>query len=198
MAKGLTVFAIKAAKAKARATGQRVPKGDGRGLFYIALPSGDDSWVQHVRVHGEQVKVTNKEPGLGIAGARKWSATIREKAARGIDPREETKAAKAKAQGAAANTLRAIADVHLDREEKAKRLRTIGQRRATLERLVYPRLGDRPIADIKRSEIIRLLDQVEDDRGARRADEDLATVRRIMAGQAARDDQVPSPIVAGR
>lgn len=196
MAKGLTVFAIKAAKAKARATGKRVPKKDGRGLFYVALPSGDESWVQYFRVRGTKqlAKITSKEPALGIPGARTWGAKIREKAALGIDPREEKKAANAKAQDAAANTLRAIAEEYLGRNKK---LRTIGQRRATLERLIYPKLGDRPIASIKRSEIVRLLDHVEDTRGARMADEVLAVIRKIMDWHAKRDDDFRSPIVRG-
>src|SRR6266567_6232744 len=84
MAKGLTVFAIKAAKAKARTTGRRVPKKDGRALFYVAFPTGGESWVQYFRVRGskELAKITLKEPGTGIAGARRWGSEIREKAAR--------------------------------------------------------------------------------------------------------------------
>jgi integrase len=199
MAKGLTVFAIKAAKAKAKAAGKRVSIKDGRALFYVALPTGGESWVQYFRVRGckELAKITLKEPGAGIAGARKWGADIREKAARGIDPRKEKKAARSKAQEAAANTLRAVADTYLVREEKAKRLRTIGQRRATLERLIYPRLGSRPIADIRRSDVVKLLDHIEDERGARMADEALAVVRRIMDWHAKRDDEFCSPIVRG-
>jgi integrase len=197
MAKGLTVFAIKAAKAKAKTTGKRVPKKDGRGLFYLALPSGDESWVQYFRVRGTSklAKVTNKEPSLGIAGARMWGAGIREQAARGIDPRQEKKDAKGKAQEAAANTLRAVAETYLKRE--GKKLRTIGQRQATLERLIYPKLGDRPIGEIKKSDIVRLLDQVEDNRGARMADEVLSVIRRIMGWHATRDDDFRSPIVRG-
>ena len=199
MAKGLTVFVIKAAKATAKATGKRVPKKDGRALFYVALPTGGESWVQYFRVRGtkELAKITLKEPGVGIAGARKWGAEIREKAAHGIDPREEQKAAMAKAKDAAANTLRAVGNTYLAREEKAKRLRTIGQRRATLERLIYPRLGHKPIAEIKRSDLVQLLDRIEDERGARMADEALAVIRRIMDWHSRRDDEFRSPIVRG-
>jgi site-specific recombinase XerD len=197
LAGGLTVFAIKAAKVKARATGKRVAKKDGRALFYVALPSGGESWVQYFRVHQTKglAKVTLKEPGIGIAGARKWAAEIRDKAARGIDPREEKKDARSKAKHAAASTLRTVAEQYLKRE--TKRLRTINQRQATLERLILPRLGDRPIAEIKRSEIVRLLDQVEDDRGARMADEVLAVVRKVMGWHATREDEFRSPIVRG-
>jgi integrase len=194
MARGLTVFAIKAAKAKARATGQRVQKGDGRGLFYIALPTGGESWVQYFRIRKQLAKVTNKEPGLGLAGARKWAADVRERAARGVDPRDEKRVAKVKARAAAANTLLAVAEEYLGRHKK---LRTVGQRKATLDRLIYPKLGDQPISDIKRSEIVRLLDRVEDERGARMADEVLAVIRRIMAWHATRDDEFRSPIVRG-
>ena len=42
-----------------------------------------------------------------------------------------------------------------------------------LERLVYPKFATRQIGDIKRSEIIRLLDKIEDDNGPVMADRTL-------------------------
>src|SRR5262249_10889706 len=71
------------------------------------------------------------------------------------------------------------------------------QRRNTFERLVYPMLGDRPIGEIKRSDIVRLLDRVEDKHGKRSADVVLAAVRRLMNWHATRDDEFRSVLVRG-
>jgi integrase len=69
--------------------------------------------------------------------------------------------------------------------------------RATLERLVYPALGPCPINEIKRSEIVQLLDNIEDERGPAMANQTLAILRRIMNWHSARSDDFRSPIVRG-
>jgi hypothetical protein len=61
-------------------------------------------------------------------------------------------------------------------ERESKRLRTAGQRKSILERLVYPAFGNRPIGDIKRTEIVDLLDQIEDQKGGRAAEMTLAVL----------------------
>jgi integrase len=66
-----------------------------------------------------------------------------------------------------------------------------------LERLVYPRLGDRPINEIRRSDVVRLLDAIENDNGAVMADQTLAFLRRVFNWHASRSDDFSSPIVRG-
>jgi integrase len=62
---------------------------------------------------------------------------------------------------------------------------------------VYKQLGSRPIDDIRRSDIVSLLDRIEDESGPVMADRTLATVRRIMNWHASRSDEFRSPIVRG-
>jgi integrase len=76
-------------------------------------------------------------------------------------------------------------------------LRTVADRRATFERLIYPGLGNRQIGEIKRSEIVRLLDKIEDQRGPRMASLALAYLRKVFNWHATRDDDFLSPIVRG-
>jgi integrase len=66
-----------------------------------------------------------------------------------------------------------------------------------LERLVYPPLGARQIDEIRRTDIVRLLDNIDDTCGPVMADRTLATVRRIMNWHAGRSDRFLSPIVRG-
>jgi integrase len=64
-------------------------------------------------------------------------------------------------------------------------------------RLVYPVMGARPIEDIRRSDIVRLLDRIEDNNGPVMADLTLAYIRRVMNWHASRSDEFRSPIVRG-
>jgi hypothetical protein len=128
---------------------------------------------------------------------------------RGRDPGKERRAEVHKAEQAAENTLKAIAEEYLtrvcgmERDAKGKatfkggRLRTAAEREVMLTRLVYPKLGAHPIGDIKRSDIVRLLDKIDDENGPVMADRTLAMVRKIMNWHALRSDEFRSPILPG-
>jgi integrase len=88
-----------------------------------------------------------------------------------------------------------VAENSLARE--GKKLRSLDERRATLERLIYPKLGARQIDDIRRSDVVALLDKIEDERGPVMADRALALVRKIFNWHASRSDTFESPIVKG-
>ena len=60
-----------------------------------------------------------------------------------------------------------------------------------------PEWSGRDLASIKRSDITKMLDHIEDEHGARQADYALDIVRRICNWQATRDDNYASPIVRG-
>ena len=118
------------------------------------------------------------------AKARDWLALI----SAGTDPKVREAARRA-------DTFSAICEEYFRRDGKA--LRTVASRRRAIERLVYPSLGARPIDSIKRSEIIRLLDGIEDGSGPVMADRTLAAIRKIMNWHASRSDDFRSPIVRG-
>src|SRR5262245_5487678 len=145
------------------------------GLRLVVQPSGARSWCIRYRRPGSRrtAKLTiGSWPAVSLAQARADAAAALREIADGNDPSAARKDAKAAAEVVAGNTLRAIAEAHLRYEEGKsadERLRTIDQRRATFERLIYPVLGGRPIAEIKRGEIMRLLDDVEAKRGGRMA-----------------------------
>ncbi len=93
------------------------------------------------------------------------------------------------------NTLKAICEEYIKLD--GKNLRSAGWREQILERLVYPELGAEQIGDIKRSDIVRLLDKIEDENGATMADKTLAIVRKVMNWHVSRSDDFLSPIVRG-
>jgi integrase len=168
----------------------------GSGLYLVLQSSGHRSWALRYRANGRPTKLTlGSWPKVTLAGARKLAAEALHDLSTGVDPSETRVAAKFKADAAKANTLANVCEEYLRRE--GAKLRTIDQRVSILKRLVYPHLGDRPIGSIKRSDIVRLLDKVEDTSGPRMADSTLATIRRIFAWHATRDDEFLSPVVRG-
>ena len=152
------------------------------GLALRVTKHGTKTWTLHYSVADRRKRMTlGRYPALSLAGARARALEAKGAIAEGRTP-------------SGAGTLRAICAEYLQR---AQGLRSVGRRKATLERLVYPTLGDRPIADIRRSEIIKLLDWVEDENGPVAADQTLAFVRKVMNWHASRSDDFRSPIVPG-
>jgi integrase len=92
-------------------------------------------------------------------------------------------------------TFQAIAENYLLRKAKDQRSRTATE--ATLARLVYPAFGSRPIEAISRSDIVKLLDRIEDERGPVMASGTLGIIGRVMNFHASRSDDFRSPIVKG-
>jgi integrase len=177
---------------KPRAT--RYEKPIGRGLSVIVQPSGAKSFAVRYRFGGRTRKLT-LSGGLSLAAAHRATADALYKVEQGIDPAVARQQQKQKQRLAAAATFAAVAAEYLRREGKT--LRSVEHRRSTLDRLVIPVIGDRPIGDIRRSEIVRLLDQVEERSGPSSADDCLAFIRKICNWHATRSDDFRTPIIRG-
>lgn len=158
------------------------------GFGLMVTRSSARSFVVQYRANGKSRRYTISAV-LGLDNARKEARKLLGEVARGADPIAERR------KTANPNTLKTVAESYLAREGKG--LRTGARRRRDLERLVFPRLGDRPIDEIKKSDINLLLDNIEDQRGRAMADQILATVRRIFSWHAIRSDDFRSPIVKG-
>ena len=95
------------------------------------------------------------------------------------------------------DAFESVAKNWLKRYVAEKKLRTAGEIGRCLKKYVYPRWGDRDFTSIKRSDITKLLDHIEDNNGARQADAVLAIVRSIANWHAKRVDDYVSPVVRG-
>ena len=118
------------------------------------------------------------------AKARAWLELI----GSGIDP--EQHAARKREQ-----TFQAISEQYFLRKAKDHRSRANSE--AILARLVHPSFGPRPIEAINRSDVVRLLDRIEDENGPVMANRTLGIINTVMNFHASRTDDFRSPIVRG-
>jgi integrase len=188
----LTAAFVKSAKAEDGKERSVYWDQDLSGFGLMVTSAGHRSFIAQYRTRGLSRRYTiGAAARIDLDQARKRARQIFGQVAHGADPVAD----KRKELEADRNSLKAVCERYLGRE--GGKLRTTEKRRATLERLVYPKLGGRQIDDIKRLEIVHLLDAVEDERGPAMADQTLAILRRIFNWHAIRSNEFRSPIVRG-
>ena len=157
-----------------------------RGLA-LRVSKGAKAWCFHYTTSGTRKRLTlGTYPATSLSKARTLATEARGLLEAGDDPRTIT---------AAAESLKAICEEYLSRE--GSKLRTAQERQKTFNRLVYPILGAKKIDAIRRSDIVRLLDKIEDERGPVMADKTLALLSKVFSWHASRSDEFRSPIVRG-
>ena len=174
-------------------TGAKVQNGDVQTDYFdtqvsglaLRVSEGRKSWTLHYTLGGKRRRLTfGAYPAISLASARTRADEAKAAVGAGTDP-----------QAIASETLHAICELYLARE--GAKLRSAEWRKRLLDRHVYPTLGSRPITEIRRSEIVRLLDQVEEGSGPSMATQTLALVRKVMNWHASRSDDFLSPVVRG-
>ena len=161
------------------------------GFGLMVTAAGSRSYVVQYRAGRSSRRLTIDAGKLSLDEARKEARKTLGSVAKGGDPLAERRAKLA----AGADTLQSITEEYLARE--GKKLRSYAQRRAVLERLVFPKIGARQINEIKRREIRQLLDHVEDTAGPAQADIVLAFLSKIFNWHAIQSDDFHSPIIKG-
>jgi len=159
-------------------------------LGLMVTSRGHKSWIIQYRMGGRSRRVT-LDGILSLKEARDQAHEILSQVAKGDDPA----GAKRKARAAKVDTFGAIAESYL--RIGAKNLRSAALYRRTLERLVLPEFQDKPIGEIRRSNVASLLDAIVEENGVVMADLTLAIIRRVFTWHAARDDHFVSPLTKG-
>jgi len=192
MARGFTDIEIR--NMQAGKTRREIPDPGASNLYVVIQPSGKKSFAVRYRVAGRPRKLTLSR-GLSLAAARKLAADALLAVEQGRDPAESKKETRAKLKAAEADTVQALCENYLKRE--GAKLRTEHARKLVLERLIFPEIGGKPLTELKRGDITRLLDKIEDTNGTKMADLALAYIRKVFSWHAGRVDDFNSPIVKG-
>ena len=181
--------------------GQIVSDAEIKGFVARRLDSGKVTFGYRYRD-----KTTNKQRwvGLGLHGAitpdeaRGLAKKRAGEVANARDPSAERTTARAealKASQADKYTVDGVLDAFIKRH--VDKLKSGDQVVRALKVYVRPRIGPKSIYDLKRRDIVEMLDAIEDQNGPVMADRVLAHVRKAFNWQAARDDEFKTPIVKG-
>lgn len=176
--------------------GQMAPRGFG----VRVTANGSKAFVLNYRVGARERRFTIGEwtgsaGGWSVLRAVKEARELRRAVDKGDDPLAKRLESKApKVQG---KTISDILDEHIRLHAKKAGLRTADYIERTFERLIKPKIGSVGVYKLRRSEVVKLLDDIEQDNGSVMADRALAYLRKAFNWYALRDDQFVSPIVAG-
>jgi integrase len=173
---------------KSRASRYSKPDPELRGLWIRVQPSGNKSfWAVTRNPDGKQVwTFIGPTDGMSIEAAREEARTILSRVRAGL-PAVEPKG----------ETFGAVADGWLRRYVDSNGLRTKDKIIYLLDRHVDADFRAREFIAIRRSDVTRLLDEIEDDHGGPTADFVLSIIRRIMTWYATRHDDYVPPLVRG-
>jgi integrase len=142
-----------------------IPDAGAPGLSLRVTQKGAMSWLVRYRVRGQK-----KQKGVvlgpyddqkgSLANARKRAAKIVSEAKAGLDliAEEERQVEAAEAAKARGRTVAAISESFLKASERLKSYR---QRASYVRNHILPAIGDRIVGEVRRADIVELLDTVE-------------------------------------
>jgi integrase len=148
-------------------------------------------WWLSLGVHGQS--------GVTAETARAQAKVYQGNVAAGKDPgadKQTKREGVLQAKRAAKNTVNAVLDLFIARHVE-KNLRSAETVKRSLEVYVRPKMGSKSIYDLKRKDIVDMLDAIEDADKAVTADRVLAYVRKAFNWYATRDEEFKSPIIKG-
>jgi integrase len=157
------------------------------GFRYRDKTTGKQRWVGlglHGTITADTARAEAKKRAGEVAASRDPVAE-----------REETRAAATIAKLAETNTVNAILDKFVARY--VKNLRSGDQVERAFDVYVRPRIGSKSIYDLKRRDIVEMLDAIEDENGPVMADRVLAHVRKCFNWWTVQDEDFKTPVVRG-
>ncbi len=135
---------------------------DGGGLFLLISPSGGKLWRFKYRFDGKEKLISfGAYPDISLAEARERRKDARNKIANGIDPNEIRKALKEEEE-VAKRTFEVVAREWFANNQPVWSESHCNTITGRLKRHILPAIGNRPVGEIKRSEIVALLRSIDE------------------------------------
>ena len=179
--KKLTVLGIKSLKSPASGRVEYldsvVPQ-----LALRVASSGVKTFAVRTRVagSGRQVRVTLGEfPSTSLEEARQKARDALNAAKRGINPTDVKRFERNDQREHAANDFASVADQFIERYAKREN-RTWKETQRIFGKYVKPKWRNRSVADIRKSDVVALLDDIEDGHGVYMANRTLAAIRKMF------------------
>lgn len=156
------------------------PRGEG-GFCIRVMPTGSKSWQMIYTFEGNRKWLHLGEyPGMSLSQAREEFRSKRKILAGGQDPGEVTRSKKKERRDSW--TIDKLADEFLEKYAKTKkRPRSAREDELNLKRDIRPNWGKRKARDIRRGDVISLLDEIVSRGAGVQANRTLATVRKMFA-----------------
>jgi len=161
--------------------------------FGVRARTGAKTYFVKIRIGGRQKWITlGKHGPLTPEIARREAFRILGDVVAGNDPL----AAKKLKQIESLTAFDRLAEDYVKRVAM-KQNRSWKETERIFKRYAIPAWKNRPVSEITRADVARLLDRIEDKNGLVMADRVLAQIRRLFNWHATRDDKFISPIVQG-
>lgn len=131
---------------------------DSGGLYLLINPNDSRWWRLKYRFEGREKGLSlGVYPHVSLQQARSQRDEAKKAVANGIDPSVKRQAEKS----ATANTFEAVAREWLALQQKKLAQTTYDKAVATLETLVFPYIGSRPIAKLAAADVLKVLKRIE-------------------------------------
>jgi integrase len=167
-----------------------------RGFGVRVTAAGARAFVLNYRLRGREHRFTiGAWPDWSVLKAVREARNLRQRVDRGENPIADR--APSPTTVTVASILADFVTRYVRNPKQPLRERTAAEYESAFDRLVKPRIGRLGIYEVRRSHIIRMLDEIEDVNGPVAADRTLAYVRKAFNWYATRDDQFNVPVVRG-
>jgi integrase len=167
-----------------------------RGFGVRVTAANARAFVLNYRLRGREHRFTiGAWPDWSALKAVREARNLRHRVDRGENPLEDRTPAPASAT--VGSIIEEFVARYVRNPKQPLRARSAAEYESAFNRLVKPRVGKLGIYDVRRSHIIKMLDEIEDENGPVAADRTLAYVRKAFNWYATRDDEFSSPVVRG-
>lgn len=146
--------------AKKRARPYKI--GDAEGLYLLVQPSGGRLWRMNYRHLGKQRTLAiGRYPDVSLETARERRQEARKLLASGVDPSAHKQAMARAAKLADRNTFAHVAAEYMASKSKSLAEKTLERNQHIVDKLICPKIGKRPIAELRASDILGVLSAIE-------------------------------------